>query len=357
MDIPANHNTTTNDIFTDTANNAINTILLMSASLLSTLGTLVTITTYFFIKDIKTMSRHIIVCISVADLLTCLANLSGLLMSPTKHNTSPVGCQVQSFLGTTAILSSFLWTLMLAVYLHMIIVEERIDQAKRLIIPWSHVICWPVPLIINVVALTTGALGNDGDQTSAGWCWIKVTGAEHSTVVLWMLVDGKGLEILTYIVIVTLVIKMKLHLKIKIRNYSRTESPYGTFLTRKTMMVAKQADRKLIFIPIILIILRIWGTIRFFIYLFNTGCTKDRLWLCQGLLYLHTLGDNLQGAMNCILYCFFTPKVYNSIVQLLCNVCCRNTCCKCCTIGSRGGTYESFETYTDDDEEDRNLLT
>ena len=46
---------------------------------------------------------------------------------------------------------------------------------------------------------------------------IDGTPRRHSTVVLWMLVDGKGIEILTYIVIVALVIKMKLHLRVKVR--------------------------------------------------------------------------------------------------------------------------------------------
>jgi len=162
----------TTDFYIDTANNHINPALLLTATILSTVGASITIGTYIFIKDIKTMSRHIIVCISIGDLLTCISNFSGILIPPT-HKTKSL-CEVQSFFSTTAVLTSFLWTLMLTVYLYTVIVRERIDLAKRIIIPWSHMFCWSIPIAINVIALTTGNLGNDGDETSAGWCWIRI---------------------------------------------------------------------------------------------------------------------------------------------------------------------------------------
>ena len=41
----------------------------------------------------------------------------------------------------------------------------------------------------------------------------------------------------------------------------------GHFLTLKSIEVVKKADRKLTFIPVVFILLRMWGTIRFFRFL------------------------------------------------------------------------------------------
>ena len=43
--------------------------------------------------------------------------------------------------------------------------------------------------------------------------------------------------------------------------------PGGDFLTPKALEVIKRAERKLTFIPMVFILLRIWGTIRFFRFL------------------------------------------------------------------------------------------
>lgn len=159
--------------YTDTANDWVNKTLAGVSTGLSMVGVSIIILTYLFIKEIRTLSRHIIVCISVADLVTCLSNVSGLLITP-DATVSSLECKVQSFVGTTAVLSSFLWTMMLAVYLYVIIVKQMHSLGRRIIIPYSHVLCWCLPLAINIIAISFGALGNDEDNTSSGWCWISL---------------------------------------------------------------------------------------------------------------------------------------------------------------------------------------
>ena len=44
--------------------------------------------------------------------------------------------------------------------------------------------------------------------------------------------------------------------------------PGGDFLTPKALEVIKRAERKLTIIPMVFILLRIWGTIRFFRFLY-----------------------------------------------------------------------------------------
>ena len=69
-------------------------------------------------------------------------------------------------------------------------------------------------------------------------------------------------------------------------------------------------------------------------------------------LILQALGDNLQGFMNCLLYCVFTPKVFNHIKQKILT-CCKCSSPTCCTLRSHGRYFESFDA---EEEEGANLF-
>ena len=145
------------------------TALLISTSF-SILGSLAVIATYALYKDIRSSSRHIIVCISIADLVVSTANLVADYMPA----DIPEACMLQSFISSTANLCSFMWTMFLAVFLYIALVLEKPTYARSLIHPWFHLLCWLLPLAINVVALCTNNLGNNHDMAVSGWCWIQI---------------------------------------------------------------------------------------------------------------------------------------------------------------------------------------
>ena len=188
------------DSYQNIANGLTNDILLAISAGLSILGCTLILTTYICYKEIRTVSRHIVVCISIADIITTASNLSAIFISPEINSEideiNNVSCTVQSFIGTTAVLWSFLWTMVLAMYLYLELVKENKSLGKRLIWPWSHVICWIAPLGINVVALFLHKLGNSGDRNTAGWCWISVFGKKihfyfsvSRDTTLWSLIE------------------------------------------------------------------------------------------------------------------------------------------------------------------------
>ena len=152
-----------------------NTVLISISSGLSMLGSILIILTYILYKDIQTVSRHLIVCISIADFFTVLANITGVFMYPAQEGED-TQCILQSFVGTTAVLCSFLWTISLAIFLYVTLVKENKKLAEHLVWPWFHLICWLLPLAINVMALCLKKLGNSRDDTSSGWCWIRIKG-------------------------------------------------------------------------------------------------------------------------------------------------------------------------------------
>lgn len=316
--------TNTTDDLQRRANGPINKTLLAMSTGLSGVGCLTILITYGLYKDIRTASRHIIICLSIADLVTVLANCSGLAIQPSTENDT--FCIIQSFIGSTAILCSFLWTIMLAVYLYVALVCESQRLAKRMIWPWFHILCWSVPLIINIVALLKKRLGNNTDAGTAGWCWIKITSKNDRRwhMIAWMFIDGKGIELLAYVIVLILYVAVKRHLWRK-RNNSlpRTKS----FMSQRTADAARHADKKLIIIPLLFILLRMWGTIRFFLYVAGkTNHGSAPVWEIV-LLYLHSVGDNLQGATNCLLFCIFTPKVRNHIKRSIFACCQALRCC------------------------------
>ena len=155
------------------ANRTLNIIIVATAALLSLLGSSLIIFTYIRFKDLRTLSRHIVVCIAISDLMSSLSSCAGLFISPTLDPRNGY-CVIQAFFEAIFVLSSLLWTLFLAVTLYVVIVKQNTDLAERLIFPWFHLISWCLPLVINVVAVSLEKLGNTGDTETAGWCWIYV---------------------------------------------------------------------------------------------------------------------------------------------------------------------------------------
>ncbi|XP_066927061.1 G-protein coupled receptor 157-like [Clytia hemisphaerica] len=279
-------------------------IIIVLTCSLSILGSILIITTYALYKDIRSPSRHIIVCISIADMFQAMANLYSAYFVNQKDEHFMENCIIQSFVGSTAINCSFMWTMMLAIFLFISLDREKPSLAIRLIHPWFHLISWLIPLFINLLALFLRKLGDNYDSASAGWCWIRMDDA-HAT--LWMFLDGKGLELLTYIVIIVLYTKLKWHLQRKIRKFERSES-FNENLTRFSLKAAKQVDKKIILVPIVYILLRIWGTVRFFMFIAGTDDKKYRV-VADVFIVLQLFGDNLVGFANCVLFCFLTVKI------------------------------------------------
>ena len=159
--------------------NITNKYILTTATVFSVLGSSIIILTFFTFKDIRTPARHIIVCIAISDFVSSLSNCLGLFETESVFVKKDPICIIQSFIGSTFILSSFLWTMLLAVFLYIVIVCENPDSGKRLIFPLFHGISWILPLIINIAAIWKEKLGNSQKFVTAGWCWIDLGKDDH----------------------------------------------------------------------------------------------------------------------------------------------------------------------------------
>lgn len=281
---------------------SLNKYLASITTFLSFFGTLFIIISFYVWKDIQTTSRRILLYISMADFLTSVATIIALSSSWIWGRETEAACTVQSVLGTLSVLASFFWTVSMALYLYITICWKNADLAKKLM-PLFHGCGWGIPVIMVSLACALKKLGDNGDKVTSGWCWIKDS-LNWKDQVLWMLLAGKLWEIIAYFVIAVLYALIKRSMKKEICQRS-------TLLTKSTAAKAQTLERKLICIPLIFVMLRIWGTIRFFLLIAH-GPNYEHNHSHDWLLILQGIGDNAPGFANFLLFCLFTEKCFGN---------------------------------------------
>ena len=200
------HNGTTQDFSYETLNLALAT----TASSLSIFGTTIILCTYALWPDLRTNSRKIITFISVGDFLTALTNLFG-MWDKAINNTTAL-CEIEALVNICAVLPSFFWTVYLSLYLYLAICKKISHESERRVMRAFHLTAWGIPLILAVLAAGFRAVGkSQNDYASAGWCWVRES-ASWKEMVLWMIVFGKGWEILAYFAITLFYVLIKMHI-------------------------------------------------------------------------------------------------------------------------------------------------
>ena len=201
----------------------LNKTLVSITTILSMLGSLCIILSYIAWKDIRTTSRKVLVWLSISDFLIALGNISGTFFQSTIPLLKDYKCIAQSFVISTASISSFLWSVTLALCLYMTIIKNQ-QVLFESFLPYFHLFNWSVGLTINAVAVSENRLGNTADEITAGWCWIlhnhtsssNQTNTEEQrkyTEKIWMLIDYKVIEIISYAAILIIYLMLKFQLK------------------------------------------------------------------------------------------------------------------------------------------------
>ena len=157
----------------------------------SMVGSILIIFSYLCSKTLRSRVRLILVHLSLMDFLVAFSNFAGdvanfdqyyinsslnmscnaplpLIPSNSVYPAVKVLCVVQAAVAHFSTLSSVLWTTSLAVYLYLHIVHYRSKMSHYSFL-LSFVLCYGLPLLITVWALTTNRLGFSPYNTS-GWC-------------------------------------------------------------------------------------------------------------------------------------------------------------------------------------------
>lgn len=262
----------------------------------------------------RSTSRRILVYISIADSIVAASYIFGAYLP---QNTNSGACTAQSYLSTTACLWSYLWTLFMAIFLYTTIAMQKPSTALKMF--WMyHGIGWGVPVFVVSLALFEGKLGNDRDIYSSAWCWIKVEGsgksAGHHDYIIWMLVTGKAWEMLVFVLILIFYGLLKWHLREELHRNERHR------IRSNALDAAKRADKRLTCVPVIFLILRACGVLRFCIYISSSAeelHSAETRKIQEVLVYLQGMCESGQGLANFVFFCLLTKKFQENSRRLL----------------------------------------
>ena len=148
---------------------------------LSCVASVIMILIYIRWKDIRRLgAQSIVTFIAISDFFTASAYLAGSVNILVHRNVYSEHscevfqtiCEIESYIVTCATMSSYLWTLILAVYFYLAISYHSTQVATRLM-PVYHVVGWGLPVLVALPLLCAGQLGYAPFVTGI-WCYLEV---------------------------------------------------------------------------------------------------------------------------------------------------------------------------------------
>ena len=203
-------------------------VVVSVSCLLSIIGSIAIILSYAFFKEMRTLARHTLVCLSIADLLL---NLSGFLGIVTEVSSleaalhSPLGnwCKTQAAVLVFGTESSIMWTIGVAVYMFvLVVVQPKMQRWGLKLVVVLHFVCWGIPFILTLWLLLDGYLWYDSAATP-GFCAI-VGRSTHDNVSagdeqpeLYPIIVGYEIWLyITFIVLPALYVTLSYHVRTKV---------------------------------------------------------------------------------------------------------------------------------------------
>ena len=148
---------------------------------LSMFGALLIILSYGCIRSLRSQGRLILLNLAITDFIVGLSNFIGAVVNFDQYyyNTSAdnpispseevdIACKVQAIIAHFSTAASVLWTVCLAVYMYLLVFQNREKNVKRFL-PISCIVCYGFPLIQTIWLLCTHRLGHS-PYNAAAWC-------------------------------------------------------------------------------------------------------------------------------------------------------------------------------------------
>lgn len=201
---------------------------------LSIVGASLIIVSYLFFKDVRTKGRLVLLHLSLADLGVSISNFVGSVVffhrqedesrcSPHHSNWSESCavlnglCKTQAFFAAYCTLASFFWTLTLAVYVYLLIMDTGRSLSAKLL-NFSYIFCWGLPLVISLWLVLTDRLGNTG-YGGGGWCSLKVETKEGGVSIFVVVFASNLYVVTTFIAILILYTATHCYLRLRVSGY------------------------------------------------------------------------------------------------------------------------------------------
>ena len=192
-------------------------------------GALLIILSYIIFKDIRTKARFILLHLSIGDFGVGCSNFIGAVVHfgqyiddcrDVNHSlplpcSSYIGlCQTQAFFAMFFTNASILWTLVLALYVYILVVDTG-RRLSELLVRSAYVICWGLPFVVSVWFVLTDRLGNT-EHGGGGWCSLIVEDAKGNVNVFTVLFGSDLWVMTTFIMILFLYTTTHCYLQIKV---------------------------------------------------------------------------------------------------------------------------------------------
>ena len=205
----------------------------MASSLIALAGCVLILITYHQYPSFRTGSRKIASCLALSDLFLAIGSFVGSLnyliyRYPGAQSTSEfttqctafvIICQLQALVTWISTLASFVWTVVLAVFLYLALAQGTIAFFSQRYMWWGcYVLSFAVPLFVITPIAGAGFLGYS-PYGNGGACFItsaffqeNTSNESNESTVVYQFNDistglvsyVKGLEVLSYVVVAVL---------------------------------------------------------------------------------------------------------------------------------------------------------
>ena len=148
---------------------------------LSMFGALLIILSYGCIRSFRSQGRLILLNLAITDFIVGLSNFIGAVVNFDQYyyNTSAdnpispseevdIACKAQAVIAHFNTAASVLWTVCLAVYMYLLVFQNR-EKNVKLFLPISCIVCYGIPLIQTIWLLCTHRFGH-APYNAAAWC-------------------------------------------------------------------------------------------------------------------------------------------------------------------------------------------
>lgn len=262
-----------------------------TASCLSIIGASLIIVTHLAYPELRTKLRQILVNLSIADLISATANLVGISINfykyldprhvPSQNPQSDAYhcvCIVQGAFGVFGTNSSILWTMSMAVFMFVVVVMKQPRLAEKQL-PVHYILCWGLPAVITSVFGAVGWLGFE-PKTTAGWCDIQATHYINSSSTYYYTVAPVVIRntlflYTSFILLPPMFIAIRWSLSRMVNVATLSSCIFCVLITALLLLqyqrnrrsfigseeAVKAADLKLVLIPLVFILLRMWSII------------------------------------------------------------------------------------------------
>lgn len=151
-------------------------------AVLSIVGATLIIFTFVAYKNLRTTARQLLVNLSIADIIVSGSHLVGVLQdyeydlsisvnhtaytndcrSPT-YSTNAL-CDTQAAFTAFGTVASFLWSMLIAVYM-VVLTQSTTARPRKVLVPIIYIVSWGVPIVIVIGLAALKYLGYDPEDS------------------------------------------------------------------------------------------------------------------------------------------------------------------------------------------------